>query len=177
MSRSSRAVITEPDAFDILSAVWVLACNDDNPMITYEGIKRRLRLSHDYDVKRLIQSRGELFRRGVPVSQLDEWKAEMRNNRHLPSWIMDLDGEGERAVAIDALSADDIFRSQFRAERDAPRSPVEMIDWGLQHIDRLRKANLESREATAKSWQMWLVFAIGLIGIAVNTLLTLLTRH
>ena len=43
-------------------------------------------------------------------------------------------------------SVDDVFRSQFRTEKDALPSSLEVLSWGLQHIERLRKANLEARE-------------------------------
>ncbi|HXD32136.1 MAG TPA: hypothetical protein VN643_13520 [Pyrinomonadaceae bacterium] len=33
-----RTAITGPDELDILSAIWILACNDENPLISYEGI-------------------------------------------------------------------------------------------------------------------------------------------
>jgi hypothetical protein len=44
--------------------------------------------------------------------------------------------ESQRGASVDEL--EDFFRSQFRAEEDAPRSPIEVLDWGLKHIDRLR---------------------------------------
>lgn len=174
MKRRKRIVIREPDIFDILSATWILACNDENPIITYEGIKYRLNLPDNFDVKGLIQSRGELFRKGVPRYRLNQWKEEMRAGRHCPSWIRDIEDETLQRQKIEALTADDVFRSQFRAERDTPRSPVEIIDWGLQHIDRLRKASMEAHEASAKSWQMWLVFIVGVINIAVTIGIALL---
>jgi len=68
-----------------------------------------------------------------------------------------------RARLISELSPDDVFRSQFRAGADAPQSSIEVIDWGLQHIDRLRKAHFDAKETTAKSWQMWLLFAVGIL--------------
>jgi len=171
MKRQNRIVVKEPDVFDILSAAWILACNDENEIITYEGIKYRLNLPDNYNVKALIQSRGELFRRGVPRYRLKEWKEDMLAERHLPSWILEIEEPSARKQAIEALTPDDVFRSQFRAEKDAPRAPVEIIDWGLQHIDRLRKASIEAREQSAKSWQMWLVFVVGIIntGLSLET--------
>ena len=87
----------------------------------------------------------------------------MRLGKHLPSWIRDVDDETTKKSAIEALSPEDVFRSQFRAEYDAPKSSVEVIDWGLQHIDRLRKASLEYQEQTAKRWEIWLVFLVSIL--------------
>jgi len=171
MKRQNRIAIKEPDVFDILSAAWIMACNDENEIITYEGIKYRLKLSADFDVKALIQSRGELFRRGVLSNRLKEWKKEMLVGRNLPSWILEIEEPSAQKKEIEDLTPDDVFRSQFRAEKDAPRAPVGIIDWGLQHIDRLRKASLEARELSAKNRQMWMVFWVGIISMIVSLLI------
>jgi hypothetical protein len=63
------------------------------------------------------------------------------------------------------FSDKDVFRSQFRANRGAPKSDIAIVNWGLDHIDRIRKGRIASREASAKSWQMWLVLAIGIANI------------
>jgi len=173
MKKKKRTAI-KSDEFDILSATWILASNDENPSMTYEGIRYRLGLPADYDIKGLIQSHGELFRKGVPSRRLERWKEQMRLDKHLPSWIRDIDDETTRKKTIEALSPEDVFRSQFRAEYDAPQSSVEVIDWGLQHIDRLRKASLEYREQTAKRWEIWLVFLVSILNIIVSILIALL---
>jgi hypothetical protein len=80
--------------------------------------------------------------------------------QHLPSWIRAIEDENIRREKIQSLTPDDVFRSQFRAEPKASRSPIEIIDWGLQHIDRLRKAGSEAREEKAKKWtNLWMPLA------------------
>jgi hypothetical protein len=69
-----------------------------------------------------------------------------------------------------------VFRSQFRVEDNAPRATLEVIDWGLQHIDRLRKASYEAKDKSAKSWQMWLVFGASLLNIAATIISALLKK-
>ncbi len=32
------------DDHDLLSAIWVMACNDENPIITFQGLRYRLNL-------------------------------------------------------------------------------------------------------------------------------------
>lgn len=171
MSRKDNKKHGGPDDFDILSAVWILASNDENPMITYNSVIYRLGLSDDYDMRNLIAKHGELFRRGVLQSRLNNWKQQMRENKRLPSWIRDIEDQAERQAAIDNLTTNDIFRSQFRAEREAPKSPVEIIDWGLKHIDRLRQAKLETYRQVAQRWEIWLVFTVGILNMIVTVVL------
>ena len=172
--RQNRAIIEEPDVFGILSATWVLACNDESEIMTYEGISQRLNLPKDFDVKVLIQSHGELVRRGLPSYRMEEWKKAMLDKQRRPSWILDIEDLKARRHTIEGLTSDDVFRSQFRAEKDAPRSPIEIIDWGLQHVDRLRKASLESRKLSTMSKQIKLVFGVGILNIVVTVIIALL---
>jgi hypothetical protein len=60
------------DKFDILSALWVLACNDPISIMSYNGIRYRLKLPDDYDIESLVEERGELFRPGVPSRRLEK---------------------------------------------------------------------------------------------------------
>lgn len=159
------------DKFDILSALWVLTCNDPISIMSYKGMKYRLNLPADYDIESLIEERGELFRPGVPSRRLEEWKTAMQSQfSQRPAWIRDLSDEASQLKTIEALSVDDVFLSQFRTQKDAPPSTLEIIDWGLQHIERLRKANLEAREEVIKRWQLWSVILLSIINIAVTLL-------
>lgn len=176
MKKQKRVAIKEPDIFDILSATWILASNDENEMITYEGIKSRLNLPTNCNVKKLIQSRGELFRISVPESRLKNWKKEMHTGHHLPIWIKEIDDNTEKTKTIDNLTTADIFRSQFRAGKDSPQSPIEIINWGLEHIERLRKASLDARDQSVKRWEIWLVFILSLINIGVTITVALLLK-
>jgi hypothetical protein len=115
-------------------------------VVTYKGINYRLGLDPDYDVKELVGSRGEMFRKGVSSRRLRAWKQVMRTGKHLPSWIRNIDDDVLRSQAIDSLTSEDVFRNQFRAGENAPPCAVEILDWGLKHIDRIRTANLNSRE-------------------------------
>lgn len=153
------------EELDLISAVWILASNDENHLITFEGIRERLGLEEDFDVKSLVLKRRELFRPGAPPGELEDWQASMRSGSRLPTWIKLIDEVPKRSAAIDGLSQKDVFRSQFRANRGAPKSQVEIVSWGLEHIDRLRKSRIAARDASAKSWQMWLVFCVGVANI------------
>lgn len=162
-----------PDEFAVLSAIWILASNDERSLVTYRGIQHRLNLPDSYDVRGLVHMHGELFRLGMPPSQLNKWKDDMRAGKSLPSWIR---SASDRARCIDELKSDDGFRSQFRSDAGAVRSDVAVIDWGLSHIERLRKAKSESREATWKSWQIWLVLAASVLGSIATLLAALLKK-
>lgn len=153
------------DDLDVVSAIWILASNDENPLISYRGLVYRLGLPDQYDLKAVVKSRPELFRLGAGEEQLNSWKTEMRSGRRLPGWIKAIEDRDMRLTAINAINKDDVFRSQFRARIGAEKSQIEIIKWGLEHLDRLRKAKAEARDASAKKWQMWLVFWVSLIGV------------
>lgn len=176
MKNKKRIAIKEIDVFDILSATWILASNDENEVMTYEGIRERLNLPADYKVKDLILSRGELFRKGVPDERLQGWKDEMRTGYHLPGWIKDISDDAEINKTIRNITAEDVFSSQFRAGSDAPKSPIEIITWGLEHIDRLRIASKDYREQSAKSWEIWLVFGVGILSIIATVVAAIITK-
>jgi hypothetical protein len=164
------------EALDLISAIWILACHDENHLLTFEGIRERLGLSTQYDVRGLVLKRRELFRPGAPPGELEEWKNDMQADRRVPSWIRQMQQSEARRQAIAGLGANDVFRSQFRAGRTAPSSPIEVVAWGLDHLDRLRTSRIALLNATAKSWQMWLVFLVGLANIVVSIVLALWHR-
>lgn len=161
---------------DLVCAIWIFACNDETSLMTYKGIQHRLDLPEEVDVRALIKKRPELFRPGANPAYLEAWKAEMLQGKRLPGWIKSIDSEGKREAAIRSLSSNDLFRSQFRARKDAERSQIEIIKWGLDHIDRLRKARTEASAASAKRWQMWLVFWVSLAGV-VSQFLIAYAKH
>jgi hypothetical protein len=111
----------------------------------------------------------------MPAWILKQWKEEMHAGKRRPAWIREAK-ESDRTRLIDDLTPDDGFRSQFRSEISAPRSDIAVIEWGLNHIERLRKARSEAREATAKSWQMWLVFGTSVLGVAATIVAALLKK-
>ena len=63
------------------------------------------------------------------------------------------------------------FEDQFRDTKDSEKSPVEVINWGLQHNDRLRKARIESKDVSVKQWQLWLVFGTAAVGVIVQIII------
>src|SRR5207244_186730 len=109
-----------------------------------EGVKRRLALPTNYDVAALVKRHGELFRSVTNPAALRAWKAEMLSGRNLPIWISEMEPNG-REQAIESLPVADVFRSQFRTEPKAPPSPIDIIRWGVDHIDGGRKALIDGR--------------------------------
>lgn len=149
----------QSDKFDILSSIWILSCNDENSIISYSGLKYRLNLDNEFNLEGLIRSRRELFRTIVPQSWINEWKIEMSQGKRIPMWIREHESK-ERKKIIDSLSSTDFFRCQFRTLKGAEKAPIEIIDWGLKHIDRLRKIEVEKNEAKIKKWtHMWIPIA------------------
>jgi hypothetical protein len=151
-TEATRTPIEGADDLDILSAIWILSCNDENPTITYRGITGRLGLSDTFDVRALVRSRSELFRPGILNSRLDAWKKQMKSGKSRPAWITEIRNKVEQENAIDKITRDDVFRNQFRIEAEAQKCELQIIDWGLNHIERLRKSAAEEREAKSKKW-------------------------
>lgn len=122
-------------------------------------------LRNDFNVKHLVQARGEMFRRGIPAPLLQSWKKDMLAGKHLPSWIRDLPDPNLRKTKIESLTRDDVFRSQFRSDKDTNRSDIAIIDWGLQHIDRLRKAEIERKQLRTP---LWVAFATAVLSLLIT---------
>jgi len=74
----------------------------------------------------------------------------MLGGKHQPSWIKDIQDDDKRKEKIESIMTEDVFRNQFRWQNKVPAAPLEIIKWGLQHINRLRKANIESKEERLK---------------------------
>jgi len=79
------------------------------------------------------------------------------------AWIRDIEDATLRQEKIDKLSRDDVFRNQFRAKKDSPPAQIEVIKWGLEHIDRLRKAGIEAREEQTKKITGMLIRLISML--------------
>lgn len=162
---------------DILCSIWILACNDKNPQISYRGIIQRLGLPEDFDVHTLIQSRGELFRKKTTPTQLKRWKEEMLTGKDLPNWIREIDDQQKRNETMQSLTIEDVFRSQFRPEQDSPRSDIEIIDWGLQHIDRLRKAVLETNNERIRKYSSIYIPILSLLVTLITVVFSLYVQN
>ena len=154
----------------LISAIWILACNDETSLMLYDSVKFRLGLPESYDVEKLIKRNAELFRHKIPKSALKQWKVEMLEGKRRPSFLIEMDDINERKKIIESLTSDDGFRSQFRSRADSPRSDINIINWGLEHIERLRKANIESKEGKWKKWKdVW--FPLASLLVAFGTVL------
>lgn len=140
------------DNLDILSSIWILASNDENCFITYKSVKHRLGLDENFDVEKLITLHGELFRLKAQKNAVEDWKAKMLKGKHLPSWIKAITDINQQTDIINKLTENDIFRSQFRAEINAKPSNIEIINWGLEHIERIRRISLEKKEENYKKF-------------------------
>ena len=134
---------------DLLPAIWILSCNDENPIMTYRGIAARIGTS-ETDAQRLIGAHRELFRPGILPSRLNSWKERMRAGRNLPGWLLEIADLEEQKSAIDGLSPKDVFRNQFRVEDGAPKCSIEIINWGLSHLDLMAKRAATAREEKLK---------------------------
>jgi hypothetical protein len=154
--------------FDAVSAIWILSCNDENPITTYAGVLERLGFSDDHEVKAIIRSRRELFRPGVGRSRLAKWKDRLRQGEGLPGWLQEITDPALRASRINEITSDEVFRNQFRTAENAPRCDLSTIDWGLQHIERLRGATFEARNERRQRWTTLVIPAGSLVVAALS---------
>ncbi|WP_179414124.1 hypothetical protein HDF19_16735 [Mucilaginibacter sp. E4BP6] len=158
MSRNSNL-----DEFDILSSIWILSCNDENSLITYEGLIYRLNISENINLRELISKRGDLFRLKVPPKRLDNWKEAMIQGLRRPSFINVMATEQAKIAKINSITVNDVFRNQFRSEDNAPKASIEILNWGLQHIDRLRQTRIDNRENNFKKFSVLYIPLLSLI--------------
>jgi hypothetical protein len=148
------------DDLDVLSAMWILSCNDPDTIMTYRGVVHRLDLEglNVERLRRVVQSRAELFSPVVSSRWFKDWKEWIKNGPHYPGWVLELTGEAARDKAIDDLTRKDVFRCQFRNDNRPegttdPRVPAcdtDQVKLGIEHLDRLRKAAAEAREERLK---------------------------
>ena len=168
------------DDFDILTSVWILSCNDENPVISYEGIRYRLNLDKDYDLTGLVENRRELFRTSMPMVRFKLFKDKLKNNWTKYDWLKQYN-EDKRKEIINNLSPQDLFRCQFRVKDNAEKAPLEIIDWGLKHIDTLRKAEIETSDYKSKKWtNIWIPLAsliVALSAVLSSVILQVKTQH
>jgi hypothetical protein len=159
----------------VLPTIWILSCLDHYPFIRYEGIQHRIGLSAK-EVKGLVRSRRDLFHSSIPENRVNAWKDEMKKGNCLPNSIKRIEDEAKRNEAIDDISTEKIFRNQFRIEFNAPKSEIAIIDWGLKHIEILRKAGAEKREARHRFLATIVVPVISLILVTLVSLVSLLVK-
>ncbi len=169
------------DSFDVLNAAWVISCNDQNPMISYEGlIDRNLGVSIS-TLKEIISQKRELFRPYVSSKQLKSWREKMLkllnedDELNIPIWLKKIE-VNKRIDKVNSLKNEDFFRCQFRINKDADTVPTEIIQWGLNHIESMRVTAHDERERKYKKYSsVWIPFMsvivgaiIGLSGFAIH---------
>lgn len=165
---SNRSDLTNPDEFDTLTEIWIMACTDENPIMTYKGIAHRLEKTVE-EVENIVKKRRDLFRPSIPSKRLEAWKRmlikNIDNDLFLPPWIAEIKERESKESAINGLKhKEHVFRSQFRKyvvvekedsekkkieDRDLYKSPevhFDTIKWGIEHIDRLRKVQHEGKQ-------------------------------
>lgn len=179
------------DEFYILSAIWIMANRDENPLMFYGDVEHRLEREAS-EVRTLVKGQRPLFRLDVSEERLNKWKcskleqagcspdqapAEWQCSKYkfkgkaLPPWLDKKIGPRKElkdvVSVLSAIEKDAVFRSQWRVREDDKAAPIEIIEWGLGYLERRRKALLEAREATIKTWQIYLVAAVGILNVMV----------
>jgi hypothetical protein len=142
-------IVSERDAENV-TTIWVMACRDENAILTYKGISKRTSLPPD-EVKNVVKRWRELFRLGAQATDLAIWKAELEKQRgriqpvNYPEWLEEIPAS-EQEEAIKKLCDEDVFRSQFRLRKDDSKSDVPIIDFGCKYIQTHRQTDLEIKK-------------------------------
>jgi hypothetical protein len=91
----------------------------------------------------------------------------------IPAWVFESDDPLDRRKAIESIRTDDVFKSQFRSPKSSLKSgpsPIEVIDWGLEHLERLRRAEEERKESQWKWFKEGLIPILSVI-VALGTVI------
>jgi len=143
----NRRRIPLKDKFDALSALWIIASIEREPRIAIADVQYRLNLADDSLLRELVSERGELFALGCETHDLARWRADVKVSRPHPAWLKRREDDGEDVGRVlESVSEGDIVRSVFRQGAGQERSPTELLEWGLRHIEALRTASREERE-------------------------------
>lgn len=89
MQTKRGAISTEN--LDLISAIWMFACNDQDTILTYKGVAYRLN-KNVTEMKALVKSRAELFSTVVNARWLADWKHWVKAGKHYPAWVLELPG-------------------------------------------------------------------------------------
>lgn len=108
----------DPDVLDKVSAIWMLACNDVDPVITYRGIADRVLADHlkllkeevrkrpeeeearkrlleawkplEDEANKLVKDWPELFSPVVATRWFEKWQGWIIGGGHYPQWVINL---------------------------------------------------------------------------------------
>ncbi len=158
---SGRPVAGEHDDLAITAAIWVMSCNDESSLIPYYALSYQLGIA-DADARRLVRSRPELFRPSAPPAWLDAWKQNLGGPGTSPGWYLAIPPES-RAATLAGIRGADAFCNQFRAEQDSPRCSLDVMRWGVEHLERLRDRAAESRRQRRELWTHWIAPGVTLL--------------
>lgn len=201
--------------FALVSAVWILACNDPYAIMTFGFINDRLQIE-DRDLRKIITNYKALFT-DVPATWVKDWQHKLANDvflyhylsdaesdkqefyakhisfkfiqkdivdklidkknlkiQQLPSRITNKDGIECKFKAIEDISVKNTFMSQFRLSPIAEPSPIEILKWGLEYIEKHREIKKDIKEEKRKKWKEFVIPALSLFIAFFSPLLTLL---
>lgn len=138
--------------------------------MTYRYTAERLDGANIESIKAIVGKRPELFRLKISVETLEAWKNDMLGRKRLPAWVKEADNKNDFEKFIAELQISDVFHSRFRILENSEPTKIEIIEWGLQHIDRLRKSSLDSIEVNRRWIKEWLIPILSIL-VAVVTVI------
>lgn len=155
----------------VLSAIWILSCTDKVPQMTYRSVIERVDTKLKIEqIKEIVDKRIELFREGIPLSQLRVWKNEMKAGENRALWIANSPKDTQNNL-IDNLEKKDVFRNRFRNSLKADPTPANIIEWGLNHIKDMHVLETERYEKRKNTFtSIWIpLFSLLIAGGSIWT--------
>lgn len=154
-------------------AIWVKACNDQRPIMFYKSCKENFNFKNEEKVRELIKKNRELFR-PLSAETLTEYQRYYTNHpEKFQAIFQNIEGEDVNE-AIDRLTTNSAFTSQYRIKPDKPKSKNEILEFGIELIMKKWELEVKSKEERFRSWAYIIVPAIALVGSAVLSVFAVL---
>ncbi|HPG32206.1 MAG TPA: hypothetical protein PLM34_00025 [Lentimicrobium sp.] len=133
-----------------LLAIWVKACNDEQPIMFYNSLMDSLGIEDEQGLRELISMNKELFRPLSPIA-LDRYKTYY--NENIDNFPPGLVGVGEDPIdAVNNLNIHCGFTSQFRRRPNEQKSPKEIIEMGVNYIEKKWELEVKYTEIRDRFW-------------------------
>jgi hypothetical protein len=127
-----------------LFATWILACNDEQPIIFYKSLAERLGCDNTDDLREMVKNHRELFR-PMKEATLNKYKKHYMDKPHCFPKVLNTNNESVED-AWRHITTEDAFTSQFRRKPDEKKSSDDLRDWGVNYIQKRWDMVVKTRE-------------------------------
>lgn len=169
MGKKTQLKKDSPEYFKILSAIWMISNTEECPLILYKQLYISLKISESIDLKGIIQDNREFFKHGSNQKELDIMKTIWKRDGLNPDYLKTSQKSEEVNNNIDKIGTDDVFKSYFRISGCNEKTSIEIINWGVNHIDKLQQA--------IKDKKKYMIFRFSAILLPLFTMIFSMSIH